>query len=137
MDDPVTPPDITLTPPIDIVRDNQNEPNSVTHHTKVPKPSNNTFATPEQEKASQDVLEGMRLLSVDLPQQVAAKVATNYAGMTPMGRFLLETLDSQVMMARVDGVTAVDKYYHVEEADRACSIINSCLATAGGTEKEE
>jgi len=46
----------------------------------------------EQEKAKQNLVNGMRLLNISLPDNINKKLTTNYKGMTPMDRFMLETL---------------------------------------------
>lgn len=47
----------------------------------------------EQSETSQDLVEGLRLLDIALPDHITKKVTVNYKGMTPMDRFMLETLN--------------------------------------------
>ena len=61
---------------------------------KQPKATSTTSKVPsEQSKTSQGLLEGLRLLDIVLPDHITKKVTNNYNGMTPMDRFMLETLN--------------------------------------------
>jgi len=67
----------------------------------------------------------MSLLGISLPEHVVDKIAATYNGMTPMDRFLVETLDVQGTIAESDGGGDIV----VQEAGSVCA---SCAATAAG-----
>ena len=84
----------------------------------------------EQEKAKQNLVNGMHLLNINLPDNITKKLTTNYKGMTPMDRFMLETLkgdDASSENASRDGNTPSGRR----------SLCDSCAPTLGGDSKEE
>ncbi|RSL73495.1 hypothetical protein BHE90_001202 [Fusarium euwallaceae] len=57
----------------------------------ISKPSTSPTNESQRPNISPEVVRGLHLLSLDMPQGVAVKVATAYTNMLPMDRFLAET----------------------------------------------
>jgi len=79
----------------------------------------------------------MRLLNINLPDDIVKKVTASYADMTPVERFMLETVGIHDTVIKSNGGYGGDTTAVREEEDTACA--SSCAATAGraGDEREE
>jgi hypothetical protein len=85
----------------------------------------------EQEKVKQDLVNGMRLLNISLPDNITNKVTTNYKGMTPMDRFMLETLKGD------DAASSGNASRDWNAPVKRHSVCVSCAPTLGEDSKED
>jgi hypothetical protein len=84
-------------------------------------PPTSPLIEPQRPNISPEVVRGLHLLGLDMPQAVAVKVVVAYTNMLPMERFLAETCD--VGGAPVQGVVGSSK-------------TSSCQANAGSFKLE-
>lgn len=75
--------------------------------TSVKNPPADSATNLKRPKISQDIVQGLRLLDIDLPEDLIHKIAATYIGLGPMERFAKETCNIEgrvTLPGSVDGV---------------------------------
>jgi hypothetical protein len=115
---------ITIDPP-SVLANHSPSKSTITKEPDRPVPMTTSAIPTPIERHSYDSLKGMRLLNITLPDDISKKVTSNYAGLTPMNRFMLETVGVRDTLERFEGEDVIPAQ---EEEGSVCA---SCAATIG------